>query len=347
MDPQGPIGVNTFAEYAKAMTNEQPGMKHYIRVLTKATTLLNAAHWSKCNKGDMHETDIQTALPKSYIKDINAGVPASFDGSRTIVDKTIQIEQNCILDSPEVEKQSSPRAYRMRKSESHMISAKHNLERRILYDTYNSGMRKIMGFMPRYGSVSDVALSRNVINAGGTTANKQTSILFVTWGDMASKMVSPDWVKNPMGLQRMDKGKVDAILSSDGTLVQSKHTEIYKDVLKWNAGLVVEDWRVNVRIANIDVDQRDAGTLGAKRLTKLMIEARDAIPDDLIPGVNVNMRIYMNRKTHTAFKKELLDTAGAGGISLGDADGRQVLMFQNEIPILRNDMMLDTEEVLT
>jgi hypothetical protein len=81
------------------------------------------------------------------------------------------------------------------------------------------------------------------------------------------------------GFQQIDLGKQPKLDGNSNTLY------VWRTQFKWDAGLVVKDWRFAIRIANIDVSTLSGGT--PPNLINLMIRAIHRLPTQPARAGNV------------------------------------------------------------
>ena len=120
------------------------------------------------------------------------------------------------------------------------------------------------------------------------------------------------------GLQVHNKGQV-TIEDIDGA---GGRMEAYRVHFKWDAGLVVKDWRFAVRIANIDKSDltrvyksTDGDFSTSANLPDLMFQAMRLVP-------NLSMgrpAFYMSRDIATWVSRQTMSIGGMGGLITTDA----------------------------
>lgn len=113
----------------------------------------------------------------------------------------------------------------------------------------------------------------NVLNAGGV-GNNNSSMWLIGWGLQSIYAVYPRGSK--AGLNMEDKGSIIPATDSAGNWFQAWTTFFGQDI-----GLVPEDWRFGVRIANIDTTGAPQGLAGSSPpdLFALMAQAIMLPPD--------------------------------------------------------------------
>ena len=210
----------------------------------------------------------------------------------------------------------------------------------IWYSDVKVNGKQFHGLAPRYNALSNA----NVVNGGGTQADN-TSIWFVTHGDMQTSVIVPDAV--PAGVQREDMGR-QRVLDGNGNPYYVKEEKFTQHL-----GLCVKDWRFNGRIANIDVSDVIAGTVALNPLMRKLyykLQGRRAYKMEregqVSPGRTV---IYMNR-----LMLEALDAETSNGRSGVDnfvrltpmeVQGEEVMTWRG-IPIRETDAIVTSEALV-
>jgi hypothetical protein len=214
----------------------------------------------------------------------------------------------------------------------------------IFYNNITSTPAAFMGLAPRYPSVltTTAQTANNVIDAGGT-ASTNTSIWLIFWGPTTVHGIFPKGMK--AGFQQIDLGKQQKL---DGT---GNVYYVWRSQFKWDAGIVVKDWRFAVRIANIDVTTLSGGT--PPNLINLMIRAIHRLPTQPARAGNVqksdsptplNMgrgAFYANRAVTTWLDIQALNKQNVL-LRMEEFDGKAVTSFRG-IPIRTCDQLLNTE----
>jgi hypothetical protein len=111
----------------------------------------------------------------------------------------------------------------------------------------------------------------------------------------------------------------------------------YVGIWKWRCGLVVEDARYVVRLANIDTS---AIAKTGKLLIQDMIDAAHQLFDR-----QGRCAIYCNRKIATYLHQQALDSTINSTFSIDRAGGAEVVNFLG-MPIRQTDALLNTEDVV-
>ena len=218
--------------------------------------------------------------------------------------------------------------FRINEAQAFLESMNNTVQENIFYGSKATNPAGFDGLSVRYNKISNdtTSIGYRVINGGGVS-NTNTSIWFVTWGDLHTHLLYPKG--SQMGFVHTDKGAQTAT-DSNGNMY-----EVYRDHFKWDVGMTVRDFRSTARIANIDVTK--LGTANAPDLIALMINAYHRIKRFAKTG---NTVIYCNETVETYLHLQALNKSNVQ-LSIEDFGGKPIVSFLG-VPIkcvdqLRND----------
>lgn len=344
----------TLADWAK---RKDPDGKVPVIVdlLSQTNEIIDDMLWTEGNLPDGHQTTVRTGLPEGTWRKLYQGVQPTKSTTAQITERVGNLEAYSEIDVDLANLNGNSAQFRLSESAAFLEGMTQQFASAVMYSNSIATPAQIMGFSPRYSTITttNAQTAYNVIDAGGT-GSTNTSMWFVGWGP---NKVSGIFPKGSMaGLQHRDLGE-DTRLNSDGSLYQ-----VLRDHYKWQCGVIVQDWRYVVRIANIDVATLDDTT--APNFATLLTKAANLFPtapaglsavqratmasSDLSPP---SFAIYCNRTVRTALEVQLLNKPGTSNNTFIylDADqwaGKTVLGFRG-VPIRTVDALLNTETALT
>jgi hypothetical protein len=183
---------------------------------------------------------------------------------------------------------------------------------------------------------------------GGTGSNN-TSVWIVTWGEQCTAGITPKG--KPTGLRHDDMG-LQRVQDVNQTFANGAYFWAWVDHFKWELGLQVKDWRYNVRLANIDVNNLQ--TVNAANLLNGLVRALNRLPTagtgvsavqssdaPSIQGAMGKTVIYVNRTVRTYLELQALNKTNIW-LSLSEYNGQVILKFRG-VPIRTVDAILNTE----
>lgn len=302
-------------------------------VLTTRSPFLQRLPWQMANSKDGHLVTRRTALPALTWRRYNEGIKPSKSRTGQFTETCGQLEGISKVDVALAKRNGDPAAFRASEDVAFVQSYSRYLEDAFFYSSSKTSPGQITGLAPRLDALSGIDYASQVIDfAGGTAAgNDSSSIWLVGLGEKKVYGIYPEGSK--AGLSMEDLGQN---LEDDGT---GKEFLAYRSHFKWDCGLVVEDARYVVRIANIDDDVvSDTGSA----LIQAMIKAVNKLEslDDCTPV------FFMNRDIMTKLELQSLDSVKNSTLKFEDIGGKPVMTFRG-IPCERTDALLSTEAPLT
>lgn len=241
------LGANylTLADRLKRTENGKIAAE-IIEMMSETNEVLQDANALQCNDGTNHITTIRTGLPSAVFRNLYGFVPSSKSTTEQVKDVTGMLETYSIVDVDLVDKSENPKLFRLSESSAFIEAMNQKLQETIFYGNIKDNAAAFDGLAARYSkkSTDTKKIGSNVIDAGGKGTDN-TSIWFVTWGDLHTSLLYPQG--SQAGVQHKD----------DGILTETSNTggkrKVYQDHFKMDVGLSVRDWRSTCRIANISV----------------------------------------------------------------------------------------------
>jgi hypothetical protein len=165
------------------------GLGDVVEALTQLTPFMKDANVVACNSGTEHRSTIRTGLPSVSWGALYQGIAQS-KGNYTEVKDTTGFVEGCLRWMSACSTSSPPKRpscgwWKARAFES----IAQTVESAIWYSDVKVNGKQFHGLAPRYNSLSNA----NVVNGGGTGSDN-TSIWFVTHGDMQTSVIVPDAV---------------------------------------------------------------------------------------------------------------------------------------------------------
>lgn len=231
-----------------AMSSAGGGFLKPVRLLQQKYPLLKAMPFVECNKTDSHEYSSDFSLPDPVYRVYNEGIEAT-DGRSTVdEEKTTMLSDRMAIDEDMLETNGHSMEYLEQKAYQHIEAIYQEIERAIFYNTLAANPNRFNGLAVRYGTLNS-EVSKQIIDhdgAGTETGSDQTSIWLMVLDPSSIAMLYPKGT--PAGLRRKELPTPTLVTDSGGS---KQFRGIVVDWL-WKFGLLVQDWRQAVRIANID-----------------------------------------------------------------------------------------------
>lgn len=304
-----------------------------VEILNMQNEIIDDATFIEANEYTGHRSSIRTGLPAPTWRKLYGGVQPTKSTSVQVTDSMGMMEAYAEVDKALADLNNNTAAFRMSEDLAHIEGMNQEFASTLFYGDESTASEEFTGLAPRFNSLS-APNADNIINAGGVGADN-TSIWLVVWGPQTVFCVYPKGSK--AGLQINDKGQV-TIENIDGL---GGRMEGYRTHYRWDAGLVVRDWRYIVRIANIDVSDLTKNAATGADLTDLMTQAVE-----LLPSLSLGRPVfYVNRRIRSFLRRQITNKTGNSTLSMENIAGKRVVTFDG-IPVRRVDGLLATESVV-
>ena len=328
------IAVPTLVDVVGTL-NPDGSQADIAEVLNKTNPLLPDVPFYEANMATGHRVTVRNSLPQPNYRALNEGVPltkstaSQFDEPCAMLEDFSQVDRAAAMLTGNVDR------YRLKEAAPHMEGMNQRMTTSMVYGNALANPKEFTGIMPRFNSKSGVT-GGQIIDAGGTGSNLR-SILLVGWGENSAYGISPtgpigglqhEDATSPSGSQIPNTPPAMVLRDPSGNAYMG-----YMDHWMWNSGLVIEDWRYVVRIANIDISTLTVNHASGAYLQDLMIQALETIQDT----AGVNPKFYMPRILRQWMRRQLNDTKNAF-LSMEDSGGSKVMAF-GEVEVKRLDAM--------
>lgn len=303
--------------------------KTIIELLAQSNEILDDAVVRECNSGAVHKTTVRNGLPEVEFRKFYEGVACQKGEYTQVTDATGMLEVYSEVDKALADLEGDTAQFRLNEAQGFLEAMNNTLSENIFYGAKATNPAGFDGLATRYGKLSndEKSIGYRVLDAGGTGSDN-TSIWFVTWGDLHTHLLYPKGSK--AGLQHEDKG------AQTKTLANGTMYEVYRDHFKWDVGLSVRDFRSTCRIANIDVSNLSGAN--AADLIALMVKAYHRVNRYAKTGKTV---IYCNSTVQTFLHLQAIAKNNVN-LTIENYAGKPIVNFLG-LPIRTCDAILDTE----
>ena len=317
-----------------------------INLLGQSNEILEDMLWEQGNLPTGNRTTVVTGLPGVTRRILNRGVAPTKPTTDQLDDAAEILEAWCVVDQKIADLNGASAEFLLAQAKMYLEAMNQTFVQDLFYADTTVNSERMMGFTPRYASLTGVN-GQNILNAGGTGSNN-TSVWLVGWGENAVTGIFPKG--STAGLIHENYG-VETVqdTAQDTNGISGSVLRAYRSRFEWTCGLAVKDWRYGVRLANIDIPDLigNTGTQGAQQLIKLMSRMQDRVPNTMA----VRLAYYCNRTVASILKVQALDKS-QNAISIVDAisqfggvKGKQMEFLG--IPVRRCDQLLATESLVS
>lgn len=340
-------GLPNLVDWARTR-NADGSSAHVAQLLSQCNQMIKDMIWQEANMPLAHKITVGVSLPQGTFRAANLGVAFSKALFAQMQFGICELVGYSGVDRSIAELWGDIKKYRYIQDMAHIEGMSQQVSSAFIYSNEGTNPGQMTGFMPIYNTVNTATAfnAANVIDGGGT-GSSNSSILYVNWGDVTTYGLFPKGT--PSGIVYEDKGDIRALYDAS-----NNQFEGYTSFFRIKFGLCVNDWRYNVRIANLDTTTAglagptppDLFVLLSKAMGKIPASSRrvfnaDETDDPTDPKPGTMPVIYVNRTV-----QEYLDIQAIRDknvlISLKDYAGAPVVGFR-DIPIRVVDSMLTNE----
>ena len=338
MGTKGTLGV-TYLDLASRLGPDNKIAK-IIEMLAQTNQALEDAVTLEGNLPTGHKTTIRTGLPNATWRLLNYGVQPSKSTTTQITDECGMLEAYAEIDKSLAELNGNSAEFRLSEDRAFLERMNQEMASALFYGNRAVTPEKFTGLSARYAagyldrwSNRDKIGSNIIPVCSGASGNDQTSIWLITWGENTTHLTFPKG--SQAGFQHEDLG-VQTLSDGNGGQYQGLRTHY-----KWDLGLVVRDWRYNVRICNIDLSAI-TGDVATGNLFDALDDALTMIPNT---GMG-SPTFYCNGRVEALLRKQLRRSV-SGTLTMEQlTENRSVVKF-NGVPFKRCDALLNTESPVT
>ena len=334
--------VLTLTDWAKRL-DPKGKVDKTVELLSQTNEILTDMLWKEGNLPTGHRTSIRTGLPTVYWRLMNQGVAPSKSTTAQVDEQCGMLEAWSEVDKDLAELNGNVGTFRLNEAMAFLESMNQEMADTMFYGTA-SNPEEFIGFDARYSDLS-ANNAQNILDAGGTGSDNM-SIWLVGWGGNECHGIFPQGSK--AGIMHEDLGLVTVETTAG---IAGNRMRAYQDHWQWKSGLVLQDWRYVVRIANIDVSDL-VGLTGTQAITastsiiKLMARAIDRLPK--IAGIKPVF--YANRTARSHLRIAAMDKS-ASAVAIEPAMNQfgqpQRQMFYDEVPVRLVDRLTEIESQIT
>lgn len=324
----------TLLDFAKA-SDPNGAIADVAEILAETNEVLSDMVWQEGNLPTGHKSTVRTGYPAPTWRKMYGGVQPTKGTTAQVTDTCGMLEAYAEVDKALADLNGNTGAFRLLEDRAHLEGMNQEMADTLFYGNEATEPEAFTGFAPRFNDRSGPANADNIIH-GGSADTDNGSIWLIVWGEMTAFGIIPKG--STAGLQQKDLGEV-TIENVDGN---GGRMQGYRTHYRWDAGLVVRDWRYVVRIANIEKSALLADAASGANLPNLMFEAIERIP-------NLSMgraAFYMSRDMRTKVRQQSTSAVKNSTLTIENVGGVSVMSFQG-IPMRRVDALATDEALVT
>lgn len=304
-----------------------------VETLTKRNPVLADMVVKEGNLTTGHRVTSRVGLPSVGWRRYNEGVSPSKSKKAQYDESCGQLEGFSAVDVKLARLGGNEAAFRASEDVAFVQALNNELSTGVFYHSTKTAPEKFNGLAPRLDSTTGAWGGQIVVGDAAANGNDQNSMWLVCWGP---ESVFGTYPKGSVGgIEPDDMGKQ---LWDDGT---GKKYRAWVTHWSWDFGLVVQDARQLVRLANIDSSTLTKDASAGTDLVDAMIDAYYRIHD---PNIG-RLVFYANRKIATFLHKQAKNATKNSTLTIDGVAGRPITSCMG-IPIHVTDALNATEAVI-
>lgn len=318
-----------------------------VEILDETSDILKDMVWMQGNLATGNRSTTRTGIPAPTWRKMYGGVQPTKSTTVQVDDSTGMLEAYAEVDKALADLSGNTAAFRLQEDRPHIEGIDQELSDTLFYGNEGTEPEAFTGFAPRFANLTADANSDNIISGDPTgSANSGSdsgSIWLIVWGPSTVHGIIPKG--SVAGMQMTDLGEVTLEDASGGS--NTGRMQAYRTHYRFDAGLVVRDWRYVVRICNIDKSTLTSLYTAGKfstgaNIPDLLFQAMRLVPN-LSKGrpafyMSRDMLTWLGRQTSAATQGSTLKAEMVGG---------QLVETFHGIPLRRVDALAGDETDLT
>lgn len=299
-------------------------------ILTETNEMLLDVPFMEGNLTTGHRSTVRTGLPEPTWREFYGRVQPTRSRTAQVTDSTAMMEDYAEVDAAMADLNGNTAAYRLSEDYAHLEGMSQAAQQAFIFGNSSLNPEQFNGLAPRFSSLG-AENGDNIIDAAGTGTDN-ASIWLIAWGPKRCWGIYPKG--SQAGLKMSDKGLVTSEAGTDDDGNNKGMMEMYRTHYRWDLGLVVEDWRYVVRIANIDRSNLTPDASGdSANLPNLMYEALERLPN-----MNGTVTFNMDRRLKSRLGQQVAAGVGQSTLTTEQVGGIRVSTFDG-VPIRRVDKL--------
>lgn len=348
MATANPTTYTTLADWVK-LQDPDGSIAQVAELLSQMNEIIGDMPFIEGNMPTGHRGSVRTSLPTPTWRRLNQGIDPAKSTSAQVTDVCGMQTALAVVDRALADLNGNSAAWRLQEDKAFIEGMTQDMAAQIMYGNSATSPEKMMGFTPRYNTLTTATsqTANNVVNGGSSASTTSTSIWLIGWAPDKVTGIFPKG--STAGLKNEDLGEDWAFDAN------SKRYRAYHTLYEWKAGLHVRDWRYVVRIANLETGSGTAGFTSSAP-----VDIVDAIDQAIakIPNLNACRPVmYMNRKTLRYLNKQrnygvnASSTVNLTTINRTDSGAQRGVIQRfrdyDGIPIKIVDQILNTESTIS
>lgn len=298
-----------------------------VELQSQTNALWQVLPFKQCNDGTKEVIVLRKSLPEVAWRMLNKGTKPTKSATAQASFTCGAVEAFAQVDERMLKLNKNSNTWRLSENYAHQEAMSQKMATTFFYGDEKTNPAGFTGLGAFYYSKSqDDLYSDQIIDCGGT-GNNLTSLWIMTFADDTLYGIYPEGVT--AGYKYQDNGRVQMFDATGGKLYG------YESQYNWDMGLALRDPRYVVRLANIDVTERDDSSF-----IRHMIEGYNQIHD-----VDHGRTVIMCNRSVQTYLSILASEKANVNLRIDEFGGKKIEHFWTS-PIMRCDAILKTESQL-
>lgn len=326
----------TLLDLAKRLEPNGGRISSIVEILNQTNEILMDMTFQEGNLLTGERTTVRTGIPAPTWRKLNQGVQPNKSQTAQVDFGTGMLEAWSEVDKDLADLNGLTSEFLLSEAKPHIEGMNIEMADTLFHGNETTEPEAFTGLGAFYND-STAANGENIIKAGGAGSDN-SSIWLVVWSPETIYGIVPKGSTAGLKMTNFGEQVKENALAADGS--STGLMRVYRTHFKWDAGLVVRDWRFAVRIANIDKSLLTFDAASGADLINLMIQA-----EEKIPNINSGRAVwYMPRNIRTYLRTQRT-AAAANQVTEETVAGKLVVSFDG-IPVRRVDQLAGDEAVV-
>lgn len=331
----------TLLDYSKRMTPNGEVDTEIIETLSQSNPILQDLPFLQGNLTTGNQTTQRTSLPRPHKRRVNRGIPVDKSSTKQIVDTCCILEGRSQIDTLAIRlyEGADRQAFRTTEDAAFIEGFGQEVADMFFYGSSEVDPDEFNGLSlryPEYGGVKNQDAGYQVISAGSTADNVNTSAFLVGMGKTGTAGIYPK--NTAAGLKAKDLGE-DDVPDASGNMFRAVTT-----LFTWDVGLKVADMRANALVRNINAP----GLMGLTAAQKLALMLQFVQAKNRIRNLNSSLIRYVWYLSDTMIdflEGYLIDKTNVH-VTRQELMGQMPTLYISGIPVKRCEAISETEKLI-
>lgn len=345
MDSIVKVGPTSLADFESLIPDDDVQRKVFVHTVRNYMPFFDQATLVTANNGNADRGDLLTTYPEGETHGYNTGWKAETPEGKSVQYVGERRSDSNMIDRDQLmdQRPQSRAEWRLRRDQAFARGFAKAMVRDVFYGDPTKNPTRMRGIF-NIVTPDNEAFKGRIIDAGGTTANKQTEIVLIGWDPAYNYLFKPQFNEESTGGFQVKIHEDPQLIRKTGADGVTRQYWTYLTDFRWDLGLAIYDPLTIVRIANIDTTKFSlTAKAGSPDLIDLLTQAVNLLPDEY----KGRCAFYCN-ETITGILRRQINNKSNVQLTPETIAGRKVIAWDG-IPVhkLGDDVISNTNAVLS